>query len=80
MWYEAERPMSDALQRVDVGILTFQEEDFAAVEERVVDGRRMYDISRGPLEGGESYSVAVFCCLEEMGSGNAAKAARDVHP
>jgi nucleoside phosphorylase len=75
--------MSDALQRVDVGILTFREEELAAVlerfpPERIVDGRRMYNISRVPLEGGESYSVAITGCVEATGSGDAAEAVRNL--
>lgn len=74
--------MRDAAPRVDVGILTFREDELAAVLKRfppdgVFDGRRIYNLSRVPLEGGESYTVAIVRCLEEMDSGDAAAAVRD---
>ncbi|MEP7124075.1 MAG: AAA family ATPase [Byssovorax sp.] len=74
--------MRDAAPKVDVGILTFREDELAAVLERfppdgVFDGRRIYNLSRVPLEGGESYTVAIVRCLEEMDSGDAAAAVRD---
>ena len=74
--------MRDAAPKVDVGILTFREDELAAVLERfppegVFDGRRLYNLSRIPLEGDESYTVAIVRCLEEMDSGDAAAAVRD---
>jgi nucleoside phosphorylase/energy-coupling factor transporter ATP-binding protein EcfA2 len=75
--------MRDAMPRVDIGILTFREDELEAVlerfpPERIVDGRRMYNLSRVPLEGGGSYTVAMTRCVEEMGSGDAANAVRDL--
>ncbi len=75
--------MSDTEPRVDVAILTFREDELAAVlerfpSERIVDGRRMYNISRVPLEGGDSYSVAITQCVETTGSSYAAEAVRNI--
>ena len=74
--------MRDAAPKVDIGILTFREDELAAVLKRfppegVFDGRRIYNLSRVPLEGDESYTVAIVRCLEEMDSGDAAAAVRD---
>jgi nucleoside phosphorylase/energy-coupling factor transporter ATP-binding protein EcfA2 len=74
--------MRDAMPRVDIGILTFLDEEFEAVldrfpTERIVEGRRLYNLSRVPLEGGEAYTVAVVRCLE-MGGGEAGEVTRDL--
>jgi len=81
-WY-AGTAMRDTVPKVDIGILTFREDELAAVLERfppegVFDGRRLYNLSRVPLERGESYTVAIVRCLEEMGSGDGAAAVRDL--
>jgi nucleoside phosphorylase/energy-coupling factor transporter ATP-binding protein EcfA2 len=74
--------MRNAVPKVDIGILTFREDELAAVlarfpPEEVFDGRRLYNLSRVPLEGGASYTVAIVRCLEEMDKGDAAAAVRD---
>lgn len=73
--------MSDAMLKVDVGILTFREDELAAVQERfpsegIVDRRRRYSLSRVPLDEGESYRVAMTRVVETTGSGDAAEALR----
>lgn len=75
--------MRDAMPRVDIGIITVLDEEFEAVlerfpPERIVEGRRLYNISRVPVEGGEVYTVAVVRCLEMVAGGEAVEVTRDL--
>jgi nucleoside phosphorylase/energy-coupling factor transporter ATP-binding protein EcfA2 len=75
--------MKEAAQRVDVGILTFREDELAAVlerfpQERFIDGQRRYSLSQVSLPGGESYRVAVTQIVPTTGSGDAADAVRNL--
>ncbi|XXT22079.1 AAA family ATPase [Sorangium sp. So ce429] len=59
--------------------MTFREDELEAVLERfpretTLSRGRIYNISRLPLEGGESYTVAVTRCVVDLPSGDAAGA------
>jgi nucleoside phosphorylase/energy-coupling factor transporter ATP-binding protein EcfA2 len=73
--------MSEKVPQVDVGILTLREDELAAVHERfpsegIVDRGRRYSLSRVPLDGGESYQVAVSRIVQTTSSDGAAEALR----
>lgn len=73
--------MSSATRKVDVGILTFRDDELAAVQERfpvegLLDGQRRYSSSRVMLDGGESYVVASSRIVHTTGRGDAAEAVR----
>lgn len=74
--------LADVNGKVDFGILTIREDEFAAVLERfppsnLVSGQRHYNLCRVELPRGESYLVAVLRCVEQ-GNGEAQDAARDM--
>jgi tetratricopeptide (TPR) repeat protein/nucleoside phosphorylase len=62
--------LSELKGKVDFGIITIREDEFAAVLARFppisrVTGRRQYNLHRVPLTGGGSYLVAVVRCIEQ---------------
>src|SRR5688572_20162079 len=69
--------------KVDFGIITIREDEFAAVLQRVpekigtVSAHRRYRLRRLPLSAAESYTVAIVRCMEQ-GNGEAQDAARDL--
>jgi nucleoside phosphorylase len=73
---------SDIKGKVDFGVLTIREDEFAAVLERLrpfeqVSGKRAYNVARVELGEGGSYLVAVIRCTEQ-GTAEALDAARDL--
>lgn len=74
--------LADVKGKVDFGIVTIREDEFAAVLERFppsdrVSGQREYNLCRVDLPGGDSYLVAALRCIEQ-GNGEAQDAARDM--
>jgi nucleoside phosphorylase len=73
---------ADYKGKVDFAILTVVDDEFEAVLDRFppfgqTTGRRVYNLHRLDLPGGDAYVVAILRCIE-MGNGEALSAARDV--
>jgi hypothetical protein len=66
--------------KVDFGIITIREDEFAAVLDRfpeeigIVSGRRQYNLRRLDLDGGGAYTVAIVRCAAQ-GNGEAQQVA-----
>src|SRR5688500_18292714 len=73
---------SEIKGRVDFGIITIREDEFAAVLDRFppeqhAEGRRLYSISHVLTAASDPYLVAVVRCPEQ-GTGEAQNVARDM--